>query len=130
MTFAITSLYASVLSVLFIGLSTSVTLHRVRTGVSILHDGDMALAESMRRHGNFAENVPFVLLLIACVEAAGAPGLLLHALGGALVLGRMAHAAGLKHDAPKAPLRIVGGSLTQLVMLISVAFLVWSHLGR
>ncbi len=126
MTFAATALYASLLTVLFLALATGVTLHRARTGISILHGTDMTLALWIRRHGNLAENLPLVLMLMALCEARGLPSPWLHAAGIAVLVGRLAHAAGLSVTNARAPLRIIGGALTQLVLLTMSIYLLWS----
>lgn len=126
MTFAATALYASLLTLLFLVLATGVTLQRARTGISILHGTDMTLALWMRRHGNLAENLPLVLLLMALCEARGLPWAWLHAAGITVLVGRLAHAFGLSATNARAPLRIIGGALTQLVLLATSIYLVWS----
>ena len=64
MTPAITALYAIVFAVLMIVLSTHVTMLRASLGVSINDGGNKELALRMRRHGNFVENVPMIVLLM------------------------------------------------------------------
>ena len=91
----ITALYAGIL--VFIGsfLAFKVGSHRGKTGISILHGGDMEFAATIRRHDNFTENVPFILVLLVLLELNGASGALMHGLGIALVVARIAHPLGL-----------------------------------
>jgi uncharacterized protein len=119
MTPEVTGLYAVPLTVIMIGLSTHVTMLRAKTGISILDGGNTGLAERIRRHGNFAETVPMVLLLMAVAELLGTAPTWLHAIGLLLVAGRILHPLGLKHDQPAAVLRIMGGAATTVATLIA-----------
>ena len=79
----------------------------------------MDLAEKARRHANFLENVPLALILMGTIELGGAPPLLLHGLGISLVVFRIAHPIGLRHDNIRHPLRAVGALGSILVLAIS-----------
>lgn len=58
----------------------------------VLGDGsDQELLRTIRVQGNFVEYVPIALILIGIVEVNEAPRWAVHALGQALLLGRMAH---------------------------------------
>jgi uncharacterized protein len=116
----LTGLYAIPLAVLMIALSTHVTLLRASTGISILDGGNKQLAERIRRHGNFAETVPMVLLLMLISELLGATPIWLHAIGILLLVGRLFHPIGLRHDNPRAVPRILGGVATTAATLIAV----------
>jgi uncharacterized protein len=122
----ITALYAAPLAITMIGLSTHVTLLRAKTGISILDGGNIKLAERIRRHGNFNETVPFVLLLMLLAELGGVNHAWLHVSGVALCLGRILHMIGLRHDKAATFPRIAGGMLTtvsNLTMLINLVVL-------
>ncbi len=73
----------------------------------------------MRRHANFIEYVPLALILIGLLEFNGAPTLAIHALGGGLVVFRIAHAVGLKADTIEGMGRLIGAAGTSLVMLVA-----------
>jgi uncharacterized membrane protein YecN with MAPEG domain len=126
----ITGFYAGVLALIAIALGLHVGMQRARTGVSILHGDDMALATAIRRHGNFTEAVPLVLILLAALELNGASHGLLHGLGAALVLARIAHPLGLRHDNMRNPLRAIGALGTTLITAIAAIAAIWSYLGR
>jgi uncharacterized membrane protein YecN with MAPEG domain len=51
--FLITSIYAAILAVAMIGLSSHVSMQRGKANVSILDGGNAELALRIRRHGNF-----------------------------------------------------------------------------
>jgi uncharacterized protein len=116
----ITSLYAAPLGLMALGLSTHVTMLRAKTGISILDGGNNNLAERMRRHGNFIETVPLVLLLMALAEINGVGSMWLHISGALLIAGRLLHAAGLKYDKPAAIPRILGGMATNIAALLMI----------
>ena len=67
----ITALYAGVLALIVGVLGFQVGSTRSRVGISILHGDDMDLAEKIRRHANFTENVPLALILMAVLELNG-----------------------------------------------------------
>lgn len=126
MTFAVISLYASILTIAVIALAILVSAKRGQTGISILDGGNTGLAVSMRRHGNLVENVPLALLLMALCEARGLTPGWLHTMGVVLLAGRALHLIGLDAVRTAAPLRIIGTVATQLSMLGAVVFLLWS----
>lgn len=115
--FVVTSVTAGVLGLFYLGLSGWVILRRRSALVGIGDGDDKDLARRIRVHGNFAEYVPFCLVLLALNEAGspGAPWLVPCA--GGLVLGRALHAAGLGRSAGTTVPRFVGTSLTFLVLL-------------
>ena len=110
----ITALYAALLVAVLVCLTTRVGLLRAKTGVSILDGGNKQLAVEMRRHGNFAEHVPLLIVLMAVVELNGGSPLFLHVVGSVLIICRIAHPLGLHHDRVQTPLRLVGAAGTSL----------------
>lgn len=116
----LTGLYAVPLALMMIGLAAYVTALRAKTEISILDGGNMAFAVRIRRHGNFVENVPMAVLLMAFAESGGTGSLWIHCAGLSLVAGRILHPLGLFHDRPVTFARIAGGALTWVSMLISM----------
>jgi len=121
----ITALYAGILALILGWLGFQVGSMRSRTGISILHGDNMELAEKIRRHANFTENIPLALILLAIVELNGASAWLLHALGVVLVASRIAHPFGLHHDRAQHPLRAAGAGGTFLVILVAALTALW-----
>ncbi len=119
----ITGLYAVPLAVMMVALAAHVIMLRVKTKISLLDGGNTQLNERIRRHGNFTENVPMVLLLMALAELLGAPGAWLHATGAILLIGRIVHIPGIRHDDPAAPARIAGASATMLATLMAAGLI-------
>ena len=126
MTLAWTGIYGSALALWVIWLGASVSIVRAKTGISILHGEDMALAEKIRKHANFTEVVPLALILMAIVELNGASSTWIHSIGGLLLISRMVHPFGIQHDNPSNLLRGLGSGGTTLAMLIAIVFIVWT----
>jgi uncharacterized membrane protein YecN with MAPEG domain len=97
----ITALYAGLLAFLFIYLSASSIRTRRSVKVGVGDGGDQTLLRAIRVHANFAEYVPFALVLMALAESTGTWAWLLHVLGLSLLAGRLSHAYGVsKHPEP------------------------------
>jgi len=129
MPLSVTALYAAAMVAVSIWLGVAVGLRRAATGISILHGDDMELAEKIRRHANFTENVPLALILLAILELDGASAGLLHGCGIALVVFRIAHPLGLHRDNIRNPLRGLGSGGTTLLMVFMAATAVWQVLS-
>ena len=117
--FAITSIYAGLLAILFVTLSVRVILHRRRAKALIGDCGDKALFHAIRVHGNFIEYTPYAVLLIALSEAQGAPGWAVHLLGIMLVGGRLLHVWGFGRDPQILVLRQIGMLSTFAVLILT-----------
>ena len=126
----ITAFYAGLLTLIVIALGLGVGVMRGRTGISILHGDNLELATRIRRHANFTESVPLALILLSALELNGASPVVLHSLGIALVLSRIAHPLGLHHDNIRHPLRGIGNGVSTLVTLIAAVLLIWGFFSR
>ena len=84
------------------------------------------MLRAMRVHSNFAEYVPFALLLLYLVEISGATPILVHALGLCLVIGRLSHAFGVSRDNEQYQYRVAGMALTFTVFVVSSAYLLFA----
>ena len=111
----ITALYAALLVAVLIVLTTQIGVKRMTTRISILDGGNKQLAVAIRRHGNFAEHVPFLIVLMAIIESNGGNSVFLHVVGISLVICRIAHPIGLHYDQVQAPLRMIGSVGTGLI---------------
>ncbi len=87
----VTSIYAAVLGLMFIAITLRIALLRMSKKQSLGDGGDEQFAKLIRGHGNFAETVPIALILILLLELQGSSHIMLHALGAALVIGRISH---------------------------------------
>lgn len=115
----ITSLYILPLAIIYLILFFQVIFKRSELSVSIGEANDTGLHERVRRHGNFVECVPFVLILMMLNEANATQSLWLHMAGALLTIGRIIHPFGLKANNPSHPLRIIGnmGSIFAILIL-------------
>lgn len=127
MSLPITSLVAAVLAVGFLILTYRVIVARSAAGASILHADDMTLALKIRVHGNFAEFVPFALILLALAEMAGSNQMALYGAGGLLVASRILIPFGMDIDRIAHPLRIIGNMGTHGAILICVVLIAISQ---
>ena len=94
---------------------------RMAEKISVGDGGHEGLSRRMRAQLNFAENTPFVLVLIAALELAGKGGLWLSLVGGAYMLARVLHGLGMD-GGPWQWGRTVGIVVTMLThVVLSVA---------
>lgn len=123
----ITLLYAAILAVFALILSFRAGSFRGKAGVSVLHGepANMDLAERVRVHQNFLEYVPMILILMGAIELSGGSTAFLHGAGVALIIARIAHAIGLKHDNMGHPGRVIGAGGTALVTLVAALYALW-----
>ncbi len=124
----ITGLYAALLGLMFLALTHYVIAGRKQYHVGLGDGGNEDLATRVRIHGNFAETVPLVLVLMMLVEMQGAPLLSLHAMGLTLIAGRIAHIVGLRRSILR--WRVVGMVLSQIVLFSCCAFLLWKFAAQ
>jgi uncharacterized membrane protein YecN with MAPEG domain len=108
----ITSIIASVLTVIFVRLSFAVIRLRRKNKVGLGNGGHEELERAIRAQGNFAEYVPFGIMLIACLEINGAPWWLVAVPGITLIAGRLIHARGINMPPPDFSQRVLGMKFT------------------
>ena len=82
----------------------------------------------MRVHANFAEYVPFAVVLLALMELQRAPAFLLHALGLVLLAGRLAHAYGVSQPNENFRFRVTGMMATFATLVIAALYLIYRSL--
>jgi uncharacterized protein len=97
---------------------------RTKGKVSIGDGGDEHLIRRMRAHANFVESAPFVLILIAALEAGGFGGQWLWYVGIAYIAGRLAHGLGMDGGALEKG-RMVGTLITLLTLLGLAGYALW-----
>lgn len=123
----ITSIVASILTIIFIKLSFAVIGLRRKNKVGLGNGGHDDLERAIRAQGNFAEYVPFGIILIACLELNGARWWLVAIPGITLIIGRLIHAIGINTPPPDFSKRVLGMKFTFLTLISLVAInLVWS----
>ena len=114
----VTTLYAGILGLLAMTLAGMVGRARAATGISFGDEGNPEVLVAMRRHANFVEFVPLVLILLALLEISGVSPTAIHALGAVLVLSRVSHTIGFQPGS-SSPLRGLGAVGTSLVLVVS-----------
>ena len=127
MTIPITLIYASIFAFFALVLSFRAGSFRGQSGISLLF-GDpqnMELAERVRTHQNFLEYVPMVLIVMAAIEANGGSQTFLHVCGLLLIVARIAHAVGLKHENMAHKGRFIGAAGTALITLAMAGYGGW-----
>jgi uncharacterized membrane protein YecN with MAPEG domain len=115
----ITALYAALLALLFLALSVLVIRQRLEAKVALGLGKAEGLLRASRAHGNFAEYVPILLVLLLLLELGGSRPWLLHALGAAILLGRVLHASGISRSPERLVLRQAGMLLTFVPLAVA-----------
>jgi hypothetical protein len=123
----VTSVIASVLTGLFIKLSFAVIGLRRKNKVGLGNGGHDDLERAIRAQGNFAEYVPFGVILLACLELNGAPWWIVAIPGVTLTIGRLIHIVGINTPPPDFSKRVLGMKFTFFtLMALIVLNLGWS----
>lgn len=127
---AIVPVYAALLALLFVALSIRVVKTRRRERVAIGDGDNPRLRRAIGVHNNFAQYVPLALLLLAFVELAAAPILLLHILCLMLLIGRCMHAYGVSQESENFRFRTLGMRLTFASIALAAIYLLVATLIR
>ncbi len=123
----VTSVIASLLTIIFVKLSFAVIGLRRKNKVGLGSGGHEDLERAIRAQGNFAEYAPFGIILVACLELNGAPWWLVAIPGIALIIGRLIHAKGMNIPPPDFSQRVLGMKFTFGTLIALIAFnLGWS----
>jgi uncharacterized membrane protein YecN with MAPEG domain len=112
-----TPLYAGLLALWYLVLSYRIITIR-REGTSFGDGGNPVLLRRIRAHGNFAEYVPFILILIGILELSHLPNIIVHGLGITLVIARLLHGYALSFRETFKFGRFWGTALTFLLLLV------------
>ena len=118
------------LALIFLWLSLRVIRYRRAERIPLGSGGNAALERAIRAHANFAEFVPFAVLLLLLAEWGGAWPWLLHALGALLVAARLSHGIGIVQEPEDFRLRVFGMMGTFGVMGIAALAAFWGALMR
>lgn len=116
----VTSIIAAVLTIIFVRLSFAVIRLRRKNKVGLGSGGHEDLERAIRAQGNFAEYVPFGIILIACLEINGAPWWSVALPGITLIIGRLIHAIGINIPPPDFSKRVLGMMLTFGILITLV----------
>lgn len=123
-------MYAALLGFLFFYLSIRTIGLRRRLQIGIGSKESDEMLRGMRVHSNFSEYVPITLLLIYFVEIQGGHQLLIHALGGLLLVGRSVHAYGVSQMNEKFVFRVSGMAMTFTAILTASCVLLFNFFTK
>lgn len=118
-------IYVGLLTLFMLVLGARVSLLRQKYQVSMGSGDQPELTRALRVFGNFTEWVPMILLGLVLCEFMGAPPLLIHLVGIAVILGRLGHLIGLHQDRTTSA-RGIGVLLTWLSALTTGGYLVYA----
>ena len=120
----ITAFYAGLLALVYLVLSLRVVQFR-RRGISLGDGGNPHMRRVIRGHANFAEYVPFILVLMLILERGRTPVYVLHALGITLLIARVLHGYALSFTQKFFLGRFLGAALTFGVLLVAGLLCLW-----
>ena len=126
----VTPLYAGILALIFVVLSFRVIRRRYDARAALGDGGDRRLLRAQRVQANFAEYVPLALILMTLIELQRGLGWTLHAIGLALLIGRLAHAYGVSQEPETMRFRQIGMILTFAALVIGAAANLWLALVK
>jgi uncharacterized membrane protein YecN with MAPEG domain len=126
----ITGLYIALAALLVLVLSMRVVLRRVSARVTLGDGDDKELKKRIRAQANAIEYLPLALLLLLCLEWNQTQPAIVHACGIVLIVARVVHGFGLSRTGGLSPERLIGTSVTWLVMLAMALLLIWQQLLR
>lgn len=125
----ITAITASVLAIMQAFLMVTVGNRRRATSISFGDGGDADMLRLMRRHGNFIENAPMILILLALLEILGAPSAGIMTIAILFVVTRVSHAIALSSADSPLVFRVLGALGTLLSLLGGAGFLAYQVSG-
>lgn len=124
----ITLFFTGILGFVFFAHSMRTIITRRQTH-TVLGNGDSDhMLRRIRTHGNFAEYVPFLLLILLLLELSEVSSPPLYAFGVAIVLGRLFHAYGLHSPVTPGWARTVGMQLTMWPLILGSFYLLYLSL--
>lgn len=124
----ITPIYAGLLAIWFLALSWRVVQKRGK-GINLGDGGDADMLRRIRGHGNFAEYVPLILLMMVMLELGGQKAWVLHALGATLLVARLLHGIALSYTEKWFIGRFYGTLLTFILLPVAGGLCIWQGLA-
>ncbi len=118
----ITALYVGIHGIFALALAIYVAIRRGQTKISLGDGGNESMLQAIRVQGNYLEYVPIALLMILVLELMQTSSIILHVMGGLLIIGRLAHWQGLHSNPGRSKGRGIGTSLTFVVYLIGIVY--------
>lgn len=122
-------MYAALLGLLLIALSVNVVLARRRYRVRLGVGTEEGMQQAVRVQANFAEYVPFAVILLILAELTDMPAIAVHVAGIVLLTSRVLHAWGLSHSPGTTFGRFYGTAGTWLVIIGLSLWLLYATTG-
>lgn len=119
----VTAFYAALLALLGVVLTARVIIGRGTFAVTAGDGGHPVMAQRIRAHANFAEQVPLALLVIGFAEASGAPKLAIHIVAIVLIVARLFSAVALSGSLADTTGRRIGAGVTALTIAAASAMI-------
>lgn len=121
----LTALYGAILALIVIALAINVTMHRARLRIALGDGGNPVMLRMIRVHANAAEYVPLAIGLMLAYELNGGSHIALHAVGIALIAGRILQSWNMWVTEVARFGRICGQSLTWLSIIALAVLNLW-----
>lgn len=125
---ALTPVFVAIFILMFVVLSVNVIRYRFSRKISIGDGDDRDLRVAIRIQANFAEYVPFALIMLWCVEQFTYNSGLVLILGSILLVARLAHVIGMLNPKKYMVLRQLGILATQGILIVGSISLIWHYL--
>jgi len=113
----ITALAAAFLAIMQLILMVTVGNRRRASAISIGDGGDEDMLRLMRRHGNFIENAPMVLILLMLLEVLGIGQSIIIGIAVLFIVTRISHAISMSSANAPVAFRVIGALGTLLSLL-------------
>ena len=120
----ITLLSTGILGILFFIHSLRTIKGRSITKTSLGDGGDELMTRRIRIHGNFAEYIPLLLIILLLLEVSKVGIVLLVTFAASIILGRLLHFYGLYSKETPFWARIAGMQLTLWPLLLGSVYLI------
>lgn len=120
-----TGIYAALAALLVLILAVRVMMRRMSARIGIGDGGDHELNKRIRAHANAVEYLPLGLILLLLVELNQTVPAIVHAFGIVLLVGRVLHAAGLSRSSAAGAGRMLGITLSVVVIAAMALLLLW-----
>jgi uncharacterized membrane protein YecN with MAPEG domain len=124
----IISLYAGILTLIYVGLSAYVIKGRFQHKVSLGDNNNPDLQKRMRVHGNFIEYVPLAVFMIFMMEILEVSPWVVHLLGALLIIARGLHIYGLINKDGASLMRAAGTMMTFAVLVMTALYNIYFFL--
>ncbi len=115
----IVPIYAAIFALIFVALSFRVANSRRFMRIGLGHGGNVILERRVRVQGNFAEYVPFALILFTFIELQGWSRWVVHAFCLVFLAARLAHAYGVAQEPEDIRIRATAMVTTFTVFIVA-----------